>query len=83
MKIVKAKADWCAPCRVLSTMLDGFNKCPIEELNVDLEPEKATEYGIRALPTLILFDDDGVELWRKTGVINKLELENIVKSFEK
>lgn len=78
MKIIKAKADWCGPCRILDAQLDGFNKCPIEVLNIGLDPDKAKEYGIRSIPTMIIVDDSGTELWRHSGLISKFELEKIV-----
>lgn len=82
MKILKFKATWCAPCRVLSTMLDEFNECPIEDVNIDLEPDRASDHNVRGVPTLVLLDEDGTELWRKTGLITKYELENIVKNIK-
>lgn len=82
MKIIKAYGDWCAPCRVLSTKLDGFDKCPIENLNIDLELEKTLELNIRSVPTLILFNDKNEELWRHSGVIDKIQLENVVRKYE-
>jgi thioredoxin 1 len=80
MKVLKFWATWCAPCKVLKTTLNSFDACPMEEINVDDDPEdKGGDYGIRALPTLVLVNDAGEELWRKTGVITKAELDSIVK----
>lgn len=83
MKLVKLKADWCAPCRTLTTMLDGFNECPIEEINIGLEPEKAVELGVKSIPTLILLNDNGQEIWRRTGLIDRIELESVIKKLKK
>lgn len=81
MKLIKAKTDWCSPCRVLSTMLDGFKLVPIEELNIDLDPDRTRELGIRSVPTLILLDSDDNEVWRHSGVIDKIQLETIIKKY--
>lgn len=81
MKLIKAKSDWCSPCRVLSTMLDGFNLVPIEDLNIDLDPDKTRKLGIRSVPTLILLDSDDNEVWRHTGVLDKAQLELKIKKY--
>ena len=83
MKLIKAKADWCSPCRVLSTMLDGFKLVPIEELNIDLDPDRTRELGIRSVPTLILLDSDDNEVWRNVGVIDKAQLELQIRKYLK
>jgi thioredoxin 1 len=79
MKVLKFWATWCSPCKVLKTTLNSFDACPMEEINVDENHDKASDYGVRALPTLILVNDAGEELWRKTGIITKAELDSVVK----
>lgn len=79
MKVLKFWAAWCSPCKVLKTTLNGFDECPLEEINVDENPDKTSQYGVKALPTLILVNDTGEALWRKTGVITKAELDSVVK----
>ena len=54
-------ADWCGPCHALAPVLDGLaqdyeGRVDIQKLNVDENPETASAYGIRSLPTLMLFD---------------------------
>ena len=83
MKLIKAKSDWCSPCRVLSTMMDGFKLVPIEELNIDLDPDRTRELGIRSVPTLILLDSDDNEVWRNVGVIDKAQLELQIRKYLK
>ena len=48
MKLLKFYADWCNPCRVLTTMLDGFDVCPMEKVNIDLDTDRAVKYSIRS-----------------------------------
>ena len=79
MKIIKFSALWCAPCKVLKTMLNGFDSCPIEDIDIDQNPEKALEYNVRSVPTLILLDSQNNELWRHSGVIDRIMLENVIK----
>lgn len=83
MKLIKASADWCSPCRVLSTMMDGFKLVPVENLNIDLNPDRTRELGIRSVPTLILLDSDDNEVWRNVGVIDKAQLELQIRKYLK
>lgn len=82
MKILKFRSDWCNPCRVMATLLDGFNKCEMTDINIDLDPDTTSKYNVRSIPTLVIVDDNGEELWRKSGVTNKLELEKVVASLK-
>lgn len=64
-------------------MLDGFDTCPMEDINIDLDPDRTLEYGVRGIPTLVLIDSEGKELWRKTGLVDKVQLEAVVRTHEK
>lgn len=58
---------WCAPCRALHTTIeDNELNIDIQFIDVDESPEAAKEYGIRSVPTLILFVN-GEEAKRTTG----------------
>src|SRR5439155_25367524 len=53
-------AEWCGPCKMIAPMLDEVadekaGKLKIAKVNVDDNQELATKFGIRAIPTLILF----------------------------
>jgi thioredoxin 1 len=53
-------AEWCGPCKMIAPMLDEVadekvGKLKIGKINVDENQELATKFGIRAIPTLILF----------------------------
>jgi thioredoxin 1 len=53
-------AEWCGPCKMIAPMLDEVadekvGKLKIVKVNVDENQDIATKYGIRAIPTLILF----------------------------
>jgi thioredoxin 1 len=65
-------APWCAPCRMIAPMLneladDYVSKAKVGKLNVDENKKIAAEFGIRSIPTLILFKD-GKPVERITGV---------------
>ena len=67
MKFYKFYADWCGPCRILTTML---NKAQIEyePINVDNNEELVNKYDIKTIPVFIAIKDDGTEIDRFVGV---------------
>ena len=67
MKFYKFYADWCGPCRILTTML---NKAQIEyePINVDNNEELVNKYNIKTIPVFIAIKDDGTEIDRFVGV---------------
>lgn len=67
MKFYKFYADWCGPCRVLTTTL---NKAQIEyeSINVDNNEELVKKYNIRTIPVFMAVKDDGTEIDRFVGV---------------
>jgi thioredoxin 1 len=51
-------ADWCGPCKMLSPILDEISSeysLLVGKLNVDENPEKAQEYSVQSIPTMVLF----------------------------
>lgn len=67
MKFYKFYADWCGPCRILTTNL---NKAQIEyePINVDNNEELVSKYDIRTIPVFMAVKDDGTEIDRFVGV---------------
>jgi len=77
-------AEWCGPCRQLAPTLEAVAKkyegsARVVKLNVDDSGATAQRYGVRGIPTLILFKD-GNEQERIIGVTGK---ENIARIIEK
>ncbi len=72
--VLKFAASWCQPCKALSLMLEnqpgGEN---IEEIDIDKDMDRAIEYHVRSVPTLIMLED-GKEIKRKTGLPTHEEL---------
>ena len=81
MRLIKFWADWCQPCHVLTKVMEGMEYEP-----VDIETEEgsqlATHYGVRALPTLALFTDDGKLIEMKSGLMGKQDIERWIQSHE-
>ena len=51
-------AEWCGPCKMVSPVLDDISKTTgllVGKLNVDENPEKAQEYSVQSIPTMVLF----------------------------
>lgn len=68
-KIVRFTASWCAPCKMLARNLEEANlEIPIEVVDIDSNNELAIEYGIRGIPTLVLFDEVGNVSKRISGL---------------
>ncbi|MSQ41022.1 MAG: thioredoxin [Dehalococcoidia bacterium] len=55
-------ADWCVPCKMIAPMVDDLarefdGKVKFTKVDVDADPEIAASYGIRSIPTLLIFKD--------------------------
>src|SRR5205823_8281184 len=58
-------AEWCGPCKMIAPILDELaseydGKVKVGKVNIDESPSIATQYGIRAIPTLLIFKDGEV-----------------------
>lgn len=76
--IVDFWAVWCGPCRVVSPIVEEIarekaGELKVGKVNVDQSPELARRYGIRSIPTLIVFSG-GEERGRTTGARSKEDL---------
>ncbi len=75
-------ADWCAPCRAMKPVLEDLKaqmgeEIAIFKIDVDKNQVIAERYGIRSIPTLILFKN-GEPVWRKSGMASSAELQKAV-----
>ena len=71
-------AEWCGPCKMIAPVLEDIakeydGKIKIAKLNVDENPNTPPKYGIRGIPTLILFKNGNVEA-TKVGALSKSQL---------
>ena len=73
LAIVDFSADWCAPCKMLSPVVESIGsqyegKVLVGKVNVDEEPELARRFGVMNIPTVV-FLKNGQEIDRKVGVM--------------
>jgi thioredoxin 1 len=71
-------AEWCGPCKMIAPILDEIaseyqGRLRIAKLNIDENPQTPPKFGIRGIPTLILFKNGTVEA-QKVGALSKSQL---------
>lgn len=81
-KIKKFSGAWCGPCRVLKQNLESFTRVPVEEIDVDENPDETTKYKIRNIPVLIYLDENGEELERTVGLQTLDQINAIIDKYE-
>ncbi len=77
-------AEWCGPCKMIAPILDEVathyaGKIKIAKLNVDDNTQTPAKYGVRGIPTLILFKDGQVQA-TKVGALTKSQLTAFLDS---
>ena len=77
-------ADWCGPCKMIAPILDEIadeyaERVKIAKLNIDENPATPPKYGIRGIPTLMLFKGGNVEA-TKVGAVSKSQLTAFLDS---
>tara|TARA_R110000796_G_scaffold4422_2_gene17135 strand:+ start:2234 stop:2602 length:369 start_codon:yes stop_codon:yes gene_type:complete len=77
-------AEWCGPCKMIAPVLDEISKdyngkLKICKLNIDENTDTPPKYGVRGIPTLMLFKDGNVEA-TKVGALSKSQLAAFLDS---
>lgn len=77
-------AEWCGPCKMIAPILDEISKeyagrLKIGKLNIDDNQQTPPKYGIRGIPTLMLFKNGNVEA-TKVGALSKSQLTAFIDS---
>lgn len=77
-------AEWCGPCKMIAPILDEIagayhGKLKIAKVNVDQNQQVTQKYGIRSIPTLMIFKDGAVQA-QKVGALSKSQLTAFIET---
>ena len=77
-------AEWCGPCKMIAPILDSLTdvysgKLKIAKLNIDDNQKTPQKYGVRGIPTLMIFKNGNVEA-TKVGALSKSQLTAFIDS---
>jgi thioredoxin 1 len=77
-------AEWCGPCKMIAPVLDEIaaeykGKLTVAKLNIDENPKTPQQYGVRGIPTLMIFKNGEVEA-TKVGALTKSQLAAFIDS---
>lgn len=80
--LIDFQADWCGACTTLAPIVEDIqkefeNKLIVLQVDADKNRTLTLQFGVQSLPTLILFKS-GQLLWRKTGLLTKRELREVI-----
>jgi thioredoxin 1 len=81
--VVDFWAEWCGPCKAIAPILDKIcdqfgDKVVVGKVNVDDEPNTPTKYGVRGIPTMLLFKDGELKA-TKVGATPKSDIVSWIK----
>ncbi len=77
-------AEWCGPCKMIAPILDEAaveyaDRLSVVKINIDENPNTPQKFGIRSIPTLMLFKDGSVHA-QKLGAMSKSQLDEFLDS---
>ena len=78
--LVDFYADWCGPCKMMSPILEELSqefdgKIKIVKINVDNNPELASEYGVMSIPNMIIFESGK----QKENIVGARSKQDLIK----
>ncbi len=84
VSVVDFWAEWCGPCRLVAPIIEQLaeeydGKALIGKVNVDHNPEVSMKYGVRSIPTILIFKD-GEIVEKHVGTATKATLEEKIAS---
>lgn len=81
--VIKMGASWCSPCKQLKPIFDAavaeIDNIKVVEVNVDDNPDIASNYKVRSIPTIIVTDDNDVVLANHVGMATKEQIIDFIK----
>ena len=77
MNVLYFSAPWCGPCKMFKPVLQQVASemgIAINDINVDYDAMFTEKYNITSVPTLLILDDQGIPVFRNSGVISRDQL---------
>ena len=83
--LVDIRAPWCGPCRMVAPVVDEIatqytGQVKVVKINTDENPQVASQYGIRSIPTLMIFKG-GQRVYLVVGAVPKTTLANTLEKY--
>ena len=81
MRLVKYQSAWCQSCKTQTALLNSLDLSEyiVEQIDIDnLDMQQLSKVKVHGIPTLILYDNQGNELKRKSGALTKKQLEDFL-----
>ncbi len=81
MKYLKFEASWCGACKMVQPQLNKVSAegITVDKIDAESNNEMVMEYNIRNLPTVLLVDDSGKEIWRTVG--SKMKAADLIEQY--
>lgn len=85
MNVMYFSADWCGPCKVFKPVVQQASQelgIPVNYINVDYESALTEKYSMTSVPTIIVTDNQGEVLYRKSGVMSRDQVIAMFNQFK-
>ncbi len=85
MNVLYFSAPWCGPCKMFKPVLQQVASemgIAINDINVDYDATFTEKYNVTSVPTLLILDDQGIPVFRNSGVISRDQLIRTFNQFK-
>lgn len=84
MNVMYFSADWCGPCKVFKPVVQQVSQelgISVNYINVDYDASLTQKYSITSVPTVMVTNDQGEVLYRKSGVMSRDQVISMINQF--
>jgi thioredoxin 1 len=85
MNVMYFSADWCGPCKSFKPIVEQVSQklgVAINYINVDYDASLTQKYSITSVPTIMITNNQGEEIYRKSGVMSRDQLISMFNQFK-